>query len=46
MTTPEDVDGAAWRAELERWHAELANTLPSIAVGAGVSRAHRGRSLG
>lgn len=26
-TTPEDVDGAAWRAELERWHAELANTI-------------------
>ncbi len=22
MTTPEDVDGAAWRVELERWHAE------------------------
>lgn len=27
MTTPEDVDGAAWRVELERWHAELANTI-------------------
>ena len=27
MTTPKDVDGAAWRAELERWHAELANTI-------------------
>jgi len=27
VTTPEDVDGAAWRVELERWHAELANTI-------------------
>lgn len=27
MTTPEDADGAAWRVELERWHAELANTI-------------------
>ena len=27
MTTPEGADGAAWRVELERWHAELANTI-------------------
>lgn len=27
MTRPEGADGAAWRAELERWHAELANTI-------------------
>lgn len=27
MTTPDHADGAAWRVELERWHAELANTI-------------------
>lgn len=32
MTRPEDVDGAAWRAELERWHAELANTIDQASL--------------
>ncbi len=32
MTTPEGADGAAWRVELERWHAELANTIDQASL--------------
>jgi len=32
MRTPEGGDGAAWRVELERWHAELANTIDQASL--------------
>jgi hypothetical protein len=32
MTTPAGADGAAWRIELERWHAELANTIDQASL--------------
>lgn len=32
MTNPEGADGAAWRVELERWHAELANTIDQASL--------------
>lgn len=32
MTTPNDADGAAWRVELERWHAELSNTVDQASL--------------
>lgn len=32
MTTPDYADGAAWRVELERWHAELANTIDQASL--------------
>jgi hypothetical protein len=32
MRTPEGADGAAWRVELERWHAELANTIDQASL--------------
>lgn len=32
MTTPEGADGTAWRVELERWHAELANTIDQASL--------------
>lgn len=32
MTTPQSAAGAEWRAELERWHAELANTIDQAAL--------------
>ncbi|MGD9512497.1 hypothetical protein [Mycolicibacterium sp.] len=32
MTTPEGADGAAWRVELERWHAELSNTIDQASL--------------
>ncbi|GAT06511.1 Uncharacterised protein [Mycobacteroides abscessus subsp. massiliense] len=32
MTTPEGADGAAWRVQLERWHAELANTIDQASL--------------
>lgn len=32
MTTPDYVAGAAWRVELERWHAELANIIDQASL--------------
>ncbi|MFV9633930.1 hypothetical protein [Mycobacterium neumannii] len=32
MTTPDSADGAAWKAELERWHAHLANTIEQASL--------------
>jgi len=32
MTTPDYADGAAWRVELGRWHAELSNTVDQASL--------------